>query len=318
MKKYGMMLALAAGVLLAASCGKTIDDPQQTGFTLTATIANPALETKTTYTDPNDGTLSVGWAASETMSLLICDPVSGIVKEYNLTSSGSAGDKNRDFSTSGTIDALTGSQYYLCVYPALSSSSILKYVNTDKKLVYKPYDSDGYLPVSDGGAINLNETDLMIGKPVITGTTASVQLERQIGVLKVILKVPTEMKGIQLQLACLLAPSTSGFVSKMEYDLTTAPASFASSDDLGASIRAQYIGPLTIPESCKITIYFPLPASSLPAGKTYSILLGKSISDGATYDLTSKAVVIETGKMATLSIDCSSKGGWSFTGTSWW
>lgn len=317
MKNYGMMLALAAGVLLAASCGKTIEVPQQTGFTLTATIANPASETKTTYTDPNDGTLSVGWAASEKMSLLICDPASGIVKEYDLTSSGSAGDKNRDFSTSGTIDALTGSQYYLCVYPALSSSSILKYDNTNKILVYKPYGSDGYLPVSDGGAINLNKTDLMIGKPVITGTTASVQLERQIGVLKVILKVPTEMKGIQLQLAGLLAPSTSGFVSKMEYDLTTAPASFVSSD-LSDSIRAQYSGPLTIPESCEITIYFPLPASSLPAGKTYSILLGKNLANAATYDLTSKEVVIETGKMATLSIDCSNKAGWSFIGSSWW
>ena len=116
MKKYGMILALAAGVLLAASCEKVNNDlpSGKVNMTLTASIANP--ETKTSYNDA-DGKISVTWSGEEKISVLIVNDDGTIAENCVLTYSGPSDQKEITFT--GSVSTKLSEQKYVCVYPAL-------------------------------------------------------------------------------------------------------------------------------------------------------------------------------------------------------
>ena len=320
MKKIVMILALAAGVLLAASCGKTIEVPQQTGFTLTASIANPAPSTKTTYNDSGEGTLSVGWAAEEKLSLVIWDPSEGIIKNYILTSSGTDGNKNRDFSTDETVDPLASGQKYFCIYPAMTTSTDgyykyetaysepLVYDKSNKKLTY----TATAVQTGTSSPAHLKDIDLLMGEATVSGNSASVVLQRQVGVLKLVIKVPSEWRTAEKTFQGFsLLSMTPFFYGEMEADFST--GKFNNLTEKVPFILVQFSSPVPSPSSDQFIIYVACGANTLE--KDYSFFPTFMIEEGHGFRHKSgiKASVdipIEVGKMTTLTIDASGSDEW--------
>lgn len=319
MKKYRLFLALAAGVLLAASCGKTIEVPQQTGFTLTASIANPAPSTKTTYNDPADGTLSVGWAEEEKLSLVIWDPSEGIIKNYILTSSGAAGDKDRDFSTTETVQELASGQKYFCIYPAMTTENdaYIKYVTekteplvydkSNKKLTY----TATAVQTGTSSPAHLKDIDLLMGEATVSGTSASVVLQRQVGVLKLVVKVPSDWKATEKTFQQFLLISMVGFSNGvMEADFST--GIFNSLADKVQMFPVIFSDPVPVPDSNQFTLYAACGTNTIPKG---TIVAGFMIKEGEGYShegfMNPSDIPIEVGKMTTLTIDAIDPSVWN-------
>ncbi len=319
MKKTVMMMALLAGVLLAASCEKVGNEAQQTGFTLTATIAGSAPETKTTYADPGDGSLTVGWEDDEKLSLLICDPTDGIVKNYVLTGT-KVDDKNCDFSTSETIDALTGGQYYLCVYPALvketssgyeSETRTLVYLNSSKELRYEGAGTKHFLQDGAASPDHIKNGDLLIGTPVISGSNAEVELERQVGVLKMVVKLPakyatggTDPKAFIMGGFGDMTETYAGFAGALKID-DWSSASFVLKEGNGGAY-IMFKSAIVVPASAELVLYVPVGPCTVPAGKyTFAFMSGEEsgiMSDSIT---SPEDLIIEKNKMTTLAVDLS-------------
>lgn len=312
MKKNGMMLALAAGVLLAASCGKTIDNPQprKMDITLTASISNP--ETKTEYTDPGDGSLSVTWSDGDKMSLLVIKGDGEIVSNTVLENQSGAV-KNAVFT--GLIPELEAGQRYLCVYPALegeltdlkSNEGWLSYDASEKKLVYNPYNSDFHFFVRDRHGSwqkAFKEADLMIGVPEIDGGTANVVLERQMGVLKLVVTVPAVFSGVAPDFCGLQKLSASDFVIEMSADLSADVISFVNVyEGVSKAVSGGFESAQDV-SSGKMVVYLPLAPCTLTKGTVYVSLasFAQDIFRVAEIDNTTVDVEILAGKMTTLTI----------------
>ncbi len=311
MKKIVMILALAAGVLLAASCGKTIEVPQQTGFTLTASIANPAPSTKTTYNDSGEGTLSVGWAAEEKLSLVIWDPSEGIIKNYILTSSGTDGDKDRDFSTDETVDPLASGQKYFCFYPAMTKEDeeyIMYEADDLPRLFYtKEHKTLSYLVQSGASSpAHLKDIDLLMGEPTVSGTSASVDLERQVGVLKLVINVPSEWRiqeKVLFQGFLMDSPLSAFFCDRLEADFRA--GTFINSAEKVDHFKVLFSDPVPVPESDQFVFYVTCGANTLfEKGKQF--MLAFKTEDGLFMHpgiQASSDVPIEVGKMTTLTLN---------------
>ena len=319
MKKRVMMLALAAGVLLAAACEKVSNEPQ-TGFTLSATIANPTTGTKTTYTDPGDGSLKVGWEDNEKLSLLIWDPTDGVIKNYVLTGT-KIDDKNCDFSTTETIDALTGSQKYFCIYPALTEGDLdtdSEIKNSGENLIYKKADKKMVIQTeamqgANASPAHLKNMDLLLGEPTISGGDASVVLQRQIGVFKLVINVPEQWRTDEetFQAIMLMNPSVEFFISEMEADFST--GSFMNISESATQGPVMYFKiAKPVPETNQFVLYFAVGACSIPMGTYYPMFM---CEEGIGYRHTtglalSTDILLPVGKMTTLTIDASDSDKW--------
>lgn len=304
MKKYRMFLALAAGVLLAASCEKANTDlpSEKVNMTLTASIANP--ETKTLYNDAGDGKLSVTWSDEETISVLIVNADGTIAKNCLLTYSGASGEKEITFT--GSVDTKSSEQKYVCVYPALqengtdykSKTGALRY--HDGILNYETVGTED-LVQGDFTPASLKDADFLTGTPEEVTGGYNVVLTRHIGILKLILKVPTEFSGKVLAGAGIITTGKK-FATNLDMNLYTQTCALRT--DENAVIMLNY---LNIPDSGQLVIYMPMGPCVLPEG-TYTFgVLGQitKISDGI--DTTGKGTVeIKAGYMTTLTVDASS------------
>ena len=177
------IVLMASAILAFSACNKESLPIQQTGIQLTinATVGAP---TKTAYEyDPDGGTIDVSWNADETISVISFDD-SGITAIDDFTSSGEQGRDKAEFS--GTWTGNPGDRV-ICLYPALSTTPGSRLFGTVS--VGDASISLNNLPNSLGTLVketpsSLANADVMVGDVVISGSTASVNLVRQICVFR--------------------------------------------------------------------------------------------------------------------------------------
>lgn len=310
MKKTLMTLCAAVVVLLPSSCSKTIETPQpkKIDITLMASIGNSG--TKTEYTDPADGSLSVTWSAEDEMSLLVINGDGEIVSNTVLVNQSGAV-KNADFT--GTIPLLAAGQKYLCVYPALkgeltdleSDEGWLKYDATKTKLVYNPYNEDYQFYVRERHGTwqkAFKGADLMIGVPeIIDASTADVVLERQIGVLKLVVTVPALFTEVAPDLLGLQKMTKKDFTISLNADLSTDAVSFVAGDTF-QGISAAFDSAQDV-SSGKMVVYLPLPPCTLTKGTVYLSMASFEHDLFRVAEINSTVdVEIQAGKMTSLTV----------------
>lgn len=177
------IVIIASALLAFSACNKESIPVQQTGIRLTinATVGAP---TKTAYEyDTDGGTIDVSWNADETISVISFND-SGITAIDDFTSSGEQGRDKAEFS--GTWTGNPGDRV-ICLYPALSTtpgSRLFGSVTVGDTSI--PLNN---LPSSLGTLVketpsSLANADVMVGDVVISESTASVNLVRQICVFR--------------------------------------------------------------------------------------------------------------------------------------
>jgi hypothetical protein len=177
------IVIIASALLAFSACNKESIPVQQTGIRLTinATVGAP---TKTAYEyDTDGGTIDVSWNADETISVISFND-SGITAIDDFTSSGEQGRDKAEFS--GTWTGNPGDRV-ICLYPALSTtpgSRLFGSVTVGDTSI--PLNN---LPNSLGTLVketpsSLANADVMVGDVVISESTASVNLVRQICVFR--------------------------------------------------------------------------------------------------------------------------------------
>ena len=174
---------MASAILAFSACNKESLLIQQTGIQLTinATVGAP---TKTAYKyDTESGWMSVTWKADETISVISFND-SGITAIDAFSSFGEDGRDKAVFS--GTWTGNPGDRV-ICLYPALSAtpgSRLFGTVSVGDTSI--PLNN---LPNSLGTLVketpsSLANADVMVGDVVISESTASVTLVRQICVFR--------------------------------------------------------------------------------------------------------------------------------------
>lgn len=184
MRKTIVSIVLMASALFAfCACNKEPLPVEQAGVPLTikATVGAP---TKTAYEyDTESGWMSVTWKADETISVISFNET-GITAIDDFTSSGEQGRDKAEFS--GTWTGNPGDRV-ICLYPALSTtpgSRLFGSVTVGDTSI--PLNN---LPNSLGTLVketpsSLANADVMVGDVVISESTASVNLVRQICVFR--------------------------------------------------------------------------------------------------------------------------------------
>ena len=152
-----------------------------TPLTISATVG---AQTKTAYSyDPESKVMEVSWQEEESISVISFDE-SGITAIDNFTSTGEEGRDKADFT--GTWTGNPGDRV-ICLYPALSTSA-------GSKLFGTVSEGDTSIPLNNltnslrtlvkETPSSLANADVMVGDVVISESTASVNLVRQICVFR--------------------------------------------------------------------------------------------------------------------------------------
>ena len=152
-----------------------------TPLTISATVG---AQTKTAYDyDVDSRTMAVSWNADETISVISFD-ASGITAIDNFSSTGEEGRNKAEFT--GTWTGNPGDRV-ICLYPALSTSAGSKLFGTvsegDTSIPLNSLTSSVGKIVKDTPS-SLAGADVMVGDVVISESTASVNLVRQICVFR--------------------------------------------------------------------------------------------------------------------------------------
>ena len=177
------VVLLASAIIAFCACNKESLPVQQAGIQLTIN-ATVGAQTKTAYEyDADGGTMAVSWKADETISVISFNET-GVTAIDNFTSTGEEGRDKAVFS--GTWTGKPGDRV-ICLYPALSTSA-------GSKLFGTVSEGDASIPLnsltSSLGTLvketpsSLANADVMVGDVVISGSTASVNLVRQICVFR--------------------------------------------------------------------------------------------------------------------------------------
>ena len=179
---YSIVL-MASAILAFSACNKEQlpDKPAGVPLTIKASVGE---QTKTAYSyDPESKEMDVTWKEEEHISVISFDE-SGITAIDDFMSTGENGREKADFI--GTWTGKPGDRV-ICLYPALSTtpgSRLFGSVTVGDTSI--PLNN---LPNSLGTLVNetpssLANADVMVGDVVISGSTASVNLVRQICVFR--------------------------------------------------------------------------------------------------------------------------------------
>lgn len=177
-------MALAA----LTACQKDADViPSSKGveLTISASVASPA-DTRTTYSYTSGsqaGTIDVAWEATEYLTVVSIGE-SGITAVDEFVSTGDAGRTKAEFT--GTWNGSAGDKV-ICLYPALTKggaagpgAAIFSGVTVGSTSIGVNYAA--HAPSQDISTIK--DYDLMIGDVAISGTAASVSMQRKISVIR--------------------------------------------------------------------------------------------------------------------------------------
>lgn len=186
MKRIAIMSA--AALVMFVSCQKESPVTSNKGVELTvsAEVASPAL-TKTSYeytAGTQAGTIATSWEAKEYITLVSIGE-SGITAVDEFCSIGEAGREKAEFT--GTWTGNAGDKV-ICLYPALTNNGVAVAaasqrfsgvaVGSESISVYCP----AHAPSKDISTIK--NYDIMIGDVAISGTAASVTMQRKISVIR--------------------------------------------------------------------------------------------------------------------------------------
>ena len=173
----------AIAILAFSACDKQQLPVSREGTPLTIS-ATVGAQTKTAYSyDSESGVMDVTWREEESISVISFDE-SGITAIDNFTSTGEEGRDKADFT--GTWTGNPGDRV-ICLYPALSTSAGSKLFGTvsegDASISLNSLTSSVGKIVKDTPS-SLAGADVMVGDVVISESTASVDLVRQICVFR--------------------------------------------------------------------------------------------------------------------------------------
>lgn len=177
------IVLMASAILAFSACDKEPLPVKSAGIPLTIS-ATVGAQTKTAYSyDPESGIMGVRWGNEEAISVISFDD-DGITAIDNFTSSGEQGRDKAEFS--GTWTGNPGDRV-ICLYPALSTSAGSKLFGTvsegDVSIPLNSLTSSVGKIVKDTPS-SLAGADVMVGDVVISESTASVNLVRQICVFR--------------------------------------------------------------------------------------------------------------------------------------
>ena len=180
----------AAALVMFVSCQKEgpVTSNKGVELTISALVAAPA-ETKTTYSyTPSEiglaGTISTSWEATEYITVVSIGEA-GITAVDEFCSTGAAGREKAEFT--GTWTGNAGDKV-ICLYPAIT--------NNGKAVAAANQRFSGVTVGSKSIAVNcpahavsqdistIKTYDIMIGDVAITGTAASVNMQRMISVIR--------------------------------------------------------------------------------------------------------------------------------------
>ena len=180
------MLSICAMVFVLFAfnaCNKEQLPAGKAGIPLTID-ATVGVQSKTAYAyDAESGIMDVSWREEESISVISFD-ASGITAIDNFTSTGEEGRDKAEFT--GTWTGNPGDRV-ICLYPALSTSAGSKLFGTvsvgDASIALNSLTSSVGKIVKDTPS-SLADADVMVGDVVISESTASVDLVRQICVFR--------------------------------------------------------------------------------------------------------------------------------------
>ena len=177
------IFSMAIILFASSACNKEPLPAGRTGRPLTID-ATVAAQTKTAYEyDADGGTMAVSWNADETISVISFNET-GVTAIDEFTSSGEAGRAKAEFS--GTWTGNPGDQV-ICLYPALSTTPGSRLFGTvavgDTSIPLNSLTSSLGTLVK-GTPSSLANADVMVGDVVISESTATVTMARQICVFK--------------------------------------------------------------------------------------------------------------------------------------
>ena len=177
------IFAMAIIMLAFSACDKEQLPAGRTGKPLTLDVSVGA-PTKTAYNyDVDGGTMAVSWKADEAISVISFD-ASGITAIDEFSSSGEEGRTKAEFS--GTWNGNPGDRV-ICLYPALSTTAGSRLFGTvsvgDTSIPLNSLTNSLGKIVKDTPS-SLADADVMVGDVVISESTASVNLVRQICVFR--------------------------------------------------------------------------------------------------------------------------------------
>lgn len=180
------MLSICAMVFVLFAfnaCNKEQLPAGKAGIPLTID-ATVGVQSKTAYAyDAESGIMDVSWREEESISVISFD-ASGITAIDNFTSTGEEGRDKAEFT--GTWTGNPGDRV-ICLYPALSTSAGSKLFGTvsvgDASISLNSLTSSVGRIVKDTPS-SLADADVMVGDVVISESTASVDLVRQICVFR--------------------------------------------------------------------------------------------------------------------------------------
>lgn len=179
---YSIVL-MASAILAFSACNKEQlpDKPAGVPLTIKASVGE---QTKTAYSyDPESKEMDVTWKEEEHISVISFDE-SGITAIDDFMSTGENGREKADFT--GTWTGNPGDRV-ICLYPALSTTAGSKLFGTvsegDTSIPLNSLTSSVGKIVKDTPS-SLAGADVMVGDVVISESTASVDLVRQICVFR--------------------------------------------------------------------------------------------------------------------------------------
>lgn len=184
MKKVYILLTMAVAVF--ASCQNDNEEltPEKKGvkLTISTSIAKPAT-TRTSYVyhegeTGKSGTISVSWEEEENITVVSIGEA-GITAVDNFTSTGAAGRDKAEFT--GTWTGNAGDKV-ICLYPAIS---VGRFTGVTVGSTSIEVDCAAHNLANSLEENVIKNYDIMVGDVSISGTTASVQLQRKITVLRV-------------------------------------------------------------------------------------------------------------------------------------
>ncbi|MCQ2130691.1 MAG: hypothetical protein MJY94_04800 [Bacteroidales bacterium] len=297
MKKAFVIFAAAA---VLASCAKEASVvTKSTPMTLTATLAADP-ETKVTYTD--DSGLKASWEATETMSVISINGSSEATHIDNFTSTGAAGRATAEFTGSITEDPTT--TRYICVYPAVTSSSPFRISSLPTQYAHWSVNNT---QVADGDLSHIKNYAILSGEPTINGSNLSVEMQNRLSVLKFVVTFPDAAIGRELNNLTMDASAVFGSSGSLD-NWTYVYESSLNYGGSGGSTRLMIntyspSGYIQVPSSKVLTIYGLFRPGSVHENDTWTIKAIASNSDIlGTKTLTWSAdKTLETGKLYTIT-----------------
>ena len=188
MKRTSIIFALALAALVSCQKENTASPQKGVELTISAKVAAPA-GTKTTYTYYESlidqaGTISTAWEATEYITVVSIG-ASGITAVDEFCSTGEAGRTKAEFT--GTWTGNAGDKV-ICLYPALTNNGVAvasanqRFSGVAVGSTSISVNCPAHAPSQEISTIE--NYDIMIGDVSISGTAASVTLQRKISVIR--------------------------------------------------------------------------------------------------------------------------------------